>query len=396
MIDIKSIFTGLTVDESQAYTVDDCVMTIDGTGITETTVTDTESIHAAENKISDIKRSIKENKLTAFDTITKAWKAMLKLSDETFSSEIWYYDSHTYLSDSIQFNKLNNKINTIKLLEEKSVEISSSNKKIFGKWIFETQNIGAIMRLKNFFDRLIKETLEPLESALKSIYERFQVFANIRDAENSKLSKNMKDVSINNDSIRRRWRARKDLYEKLPVSEEERKVLTKAIQDNVTGEDVRIAQALTGILSDINISYEGMDKKEFTDAINKPSGYTKFSEFKVGQYDYQSAIYRMVIRKKSLVANPLIYDYKVHVDIDDVKDRGTVFIPAEETKVYFNRTYYTAPDVVVNVVGGREVIIPTITETDGQDDGGRYFKVILKNMAGQPVEGTISWNSNGY
>ena len=49
-----------------------------------------------------------------------------------------------------------------------------------------------------------------------------------------------------------------------------------------------------------------------------------------------------------------MYDYAIHVDIDDVKDRGAADIPAEETKVYFNRTYYTTPDVVVNVCGWTE------------------------------------------
>ena len=168
-------------------------------------------------------------------------------------------------------------------------------------------------------------------------------------------------------------------------------------ENEISIRSIRIRQTPCGVLSDIVVNDHAITLDEFNRLANKASGYNTFSEFKVGEYEYKDALYRLAIRKKNAASNPLVYDYAIHVDIDDVKDRGTADIPAEETKVYFNRTYYTTPDVVVIVCGGAEgnAVIPSITE-QGEDDRGKYFKIILKDATGKVVAGRISWNSNGY
>lgn len=283
-------------------------------------------------------------------------------------------------------------------VKEKIIRILQSQSKNINKQIFETQINGATMRSQSFFDRFFMERLEPLETPLKSIYKPFSEISNFGDRERLTFTKNAADSLENADSIDHVWKAEKKLYEIQKISDAKRLNITLPIKENLVGSDLRIAQTAECVLSDINLGYNGMTEDEFEEAINKPSGYSQFQEYKVGTYNYQDAIYRLTVRKKSLASNPLVYDYKIHVDIDDVKDRGTISIPAEETKVYFNRTYYTTPDVVVNVVGGADgsVVIPTITETDGEDDKGRYFKVVLKDASGKAVSGIITWNSTGY
>lgn len=350
----------MTVDLSNLYTLDNANIAIDDFTYDEYTVSESQSVRWSEkwNRRFNVKRSFKE--------------AL----------------SHDDLK----------KINVTVFSKENPVYVRQSESKNINKLIFETQINGATMRSQSFFDRFIMEKLKTIETPLKSIYKPLSENGVLQDEEMWNFTKNSKDSLMNNDLIDRVWNAKKILYETEKISDKKKLNITIPINENLIGNDLRIAQTAECVLSDISLSYNGMTESEFEEAINKPSGYSQFQEYKVGTYNYQDAIYRLVVRKKSLAANPLVYDYKIHVDIDDVKDRGTLSVPAEETKVYFNRTYYTTPDVVVNVVGGAGdgVVIPTITETDGEDDNGRYFKVILKDASGKAVAGIITWNSTGY
>ena len=263
----------------------------------------------------------------------------------------------------------------------------------------ETLLNGIVMRPQTFFDRFITENVETLEMPNKAVYERFIERMLSWDDENAQIGKNVLynvDCGIN---FSRTWSGKKSFYENIIANSVKSNHVTLPRVENFIGVSAsRIAANPNGVLSDIFVRADEMSEADFRRLADHPSGYNYFSPFKVGEYEYKDALYRIKIKKDNGVANPLIYDYKINVDIDDVKDRGTVDIPAEETKVYFNRSYYTEPDVVVNVVSGEEgkVIIPFIISTDGEDDRGRYFTIILKDTAGDPVSGTISWNSNGY
>ena len=263
----------------------------------------------------------------------------------------------------------------------------------------ETLLNGIVMRPQTFFDRFITENVETLEMPNKAVYERFIERMLSWDDENAQIGKNVLynvDCGIN---FSRTWSGKKSFYENIIANSVKSNHVTLPRVENFIGVSAsRIAANPNGVLSDIFVRADEMSEADFRRLADHPSGYNYFSPFKVGEYEYKDALYRIKIKKDNGVANPLIYDYKINVDIDDVKDRGTVDIPAEETKVYFNRSYYTEPDVVVNVVSGEEgkVIIPFIISTDGEDDRGRYFTIILKDTAGNPVSGTISWNSNGY
>ncbi|WP_302490151.1 hypothetical protein [uncultured Dialister sp.] len=308
-----------------------------------------------------------------------------------------FFNANLNFKETVSYSE-SKKINTTVFSKESPIYISQSESKNINKLIFGTQINRATMRSQSFFDRFITEKAKALEAPFKSIYKPFSEDAISKDGEKWFFTKKSKDSLINNDLVDRVWDFKKTLYETAKLSDRKKLNITIHVKENLMGKDLRLAQTAECVLSDISLSHNGMTESEFEKAINKPSGYSQFHEYKVGTYNYQDAIYRLVIRKKSLAANPLVYDYKIHVDIDDVKDRGTLSIPAEETKVYFHRTYYTTPDVVVNVVGGAGdgIVIPTITETDGEDDNGRYFKVILKGASGKAVAGIITWNSTGY
>ena len=255
-----------------------------------------------------------------------------------------------------------------------------------------------LMRLQTSFDRFIKEHMQAIEMPFKRIYRPFTENAALRDAKMANTVKRNQDALASSENFSRLARFACEFSEPMTVMEDYRRLVDVFKRENeVSIRAIRIRQTPCGALSDIVVNNHAITLDEFNRLANKASGYNSFTEFKVGEYEYQDALYRLAIRKKNSASNPLVYDYAIHVDIDDVKDRGTADIPAEETKVYFNRTYYTTPDVVVIVCGGTEgsVVIPSITE-QGEDNRGKYFKIILKDATGKVVAGRISWNSNGY
>lgn len=262
----------------------------------------------------------------------------------------------------------------------------------------ETLLNSLLMRSQISFDRFIEEHVQAIEMPFKRIYKPFTENATMRDAETANIGKNNQDTIALAENFSRLTRFVRGFSEPMTVMEAHRRLVDLFKKENeISIRAIRIRQTPCGVLSDIVVNNHAITLDEFNRLANKASGYNSFTEFKVGEYEYKDALYRLAIRKKNSVSNPLVYDYTIHVDIDDVKDRGTADIPAEETKVYFNRTYYTTPDVVVIVCGGAEgsVVIPSITE-QGEDNRGKYFKIILKDATGKVVAGRISWNSNGY
>ena len=262
----------------------------------------------------------------------------------------------------------------------------------------ETLLNALLMRSQKSFDRFIKEHMQAIEMPFKRVYKPFAENATLRDAKKTNTVKNSYETLSLGERLDKKATFWRMFGEQLSATDDYRRLIEIFKKENqISIRDIRIRQTPCGVLSDIVVNDHAITLDEFKRLANKASGYNTFTEFKVGEYEYQDALYRLAIRRKNAASNPLVYDYAIHVDIDDVKDRGAADIPAEETKVYFNRTYYTTPDVVVNVCGGTEgePVIPYITEQGG-DDRGKYFKIILRNAAGKVVAGRISWNSNGY
>ena len=262
----------------------------------------------------------------------------------------------------------------------------------------ETLLNSLLMRSQASFDRFIKEHMQTIEMPFKRIYKPFAENTALRDAKMANTVKHNQDAIASSENFSRLARFAREFSEPMTVAEDYRRLVDLFKRENeISIRSIRIKQTPCGVLSDIVVNNHAITLDEFNRFANKASGYNSFTEFKVGEYEYQDALYRLAVRKKNSASNPLVYDYTIHVDIDDVKDRGTADIPAEETKVYFNRTYYTTPDVVVIVCGGTEgsVVIPSITG-QGEDNRGKYFKIILKDATGKVVAGRISWNNNGY
>lgn len=139
---------------------------------------------------------------------------------------------------------------------------------------------------------------------------------------------------------------------------------------------------------------------DFTAMSDTPPLYEQFTDFNVGDYEYEKALLRLQVVSKATQAQPLLYDVSPHVDIDDTDDKGQLEIKdtTAATKVYYNKHYYNAPEVNAMVKGGTGATtpVPNILTTDGQDDKGRYFEIELLNSSGNRTTGIVSWVAKGW
>lgn len=326
---------------------------------------------------------------------------------ETNKADVHKFDTLTSKDNQWKYDRVPKEENltvgakglkTYKASKSDGLKFVDAHRKMLNLIKNETLLNGSLMRSQTFFDRFITEKLKALETQNKAVYKRLSESALLKDAKRANYDKNMYEYSEVGEIYTRTWRADRAFRENANIKEAIAKKDNIRNFEEVTYKDIRILPNPRGVLSDIFVRENEMDLSDFEQIAEHPAGYNSFSPFRVGDYEYKEALYRIRIDKTGGTANPLIYDYKIHVDIDDVRDNGTLDIPAEETKVYFNRSYYVDPDVVVNVISGEEgvVAIPYIVATDGKDEKGRYFTVVLKDAKGNPVAGTISWNSNGY
>ncbi len=159
--------------------------------------------------------------------------------------------------------------------------------------------------------------------------------------------------------------------------------------------DKRLKSVASGVLSNVVISEGETSYAVFEQSADQVAGYAPFVEFKVGDYEYEKALFRMTFSRARLNNDMKFYDYAVHVDIPDTVDRGECAVNGE-TKIYFNKHYYHAPEVNVTTIGGTSILIPRIISLDDEDETGRYFVVILENLNGESKAGRISWSARGY
>ncbi len=413
MLDVKTYRHSFFIDDVAKITLDSATDTIDHFGFNDTYVKDSEgfSLLDAGRQVTKYRRTFslavsvrdarRGNLQKRFADVIKANDAKKVSAKVSYFERIPIYElakKGTSIRESDALAVSASDARRANLQRRESIQTSEfvwKNMKAVKK---ETLLNALLMRPQTSFDRFIKEHMQAIEMPFKRVYKPFAENAILRGAQKTNVVKNSYEKLPVREIFGRKVTFGRTFEEPLGVTDDYRKLVKLFKSENEIGiRAIRIKQTPCGVLSDIVVNNHGITLDEFNRLANKAPGYNTFSEFKVGEYEYKDALYRLIIRKKNAASNPLVYDYAIHVDIDDVKDRGTADIPAEETKVYFNRTYYTTPDVVVNVCGGTEgsVVIPNITE-QGEDDRGKYFKIILKNAAGKIVAGKISWNSNGY
>ncbi|CCG43302.1 hypothetical protein [Magnetospirillum molischianum] len=164
----------------------------------------------------------------------------------------------------------------------------------------------------------------------------------------------------------------------------------------------RLVRNANAVLSDVKMTNAAdISVDDFDDLLDRlaPPGYQSFNTFVAGDYTFQKALVRHVLRTESS-DRPRITTLRTTVDLPDVFDRGELWLNAVETTIPFNRVFNALPEVTVSLKAGiagdptagiTEFAVPRITEI-----GIGYFKVKLMTSAGTLTPGRVSWAAHGY
>ena len=104
-------------------------------------------------------------------------------------------------------------------------------------------------------------------------------------------------------------------------------------------------------------------------------------------------IVRLALQAPSISGSRIaLTDARFIVDVPDIRDRGTTYVPVGGTTVNFNQTFNAPPEVQATFKGGSALAVPEIgliTKTG--------FQLTLINPATQTtVAGNASWAAEGY
>lgn len=250
------------------------------------------------------------------------------------------------------------------------------------------------------FNIALAETIKILSSCIKQpIIQKEEAFG-IKDFNNKAIGKvHIQDINVI-EELRRKSEVYRNFVEKLGIKSQYYNTYKLAKLESIGVYDA-ILEACRAVLSNISIRDGEMSLDDFKTALKTAPGFTEFIDFKVGEYEYQEALIRLIIDATVAQTQPSVSDVVMHVDIPDTDDRGIAEITdvSAPTKVYFNKHYYKPPEVAVTLRGGNTgngYVVPHLITTEGEDEKGRYFEVELLNSTNQRVTGLISWISKGY
>lgn len=244
-----------------------------------------------------------------------------------------------------------------------------------------------------------REELKTLDKVHRDIYAVRDDRIAIADKRLVKLERTLHEAVDTDESFNRNVAFVRGLAELARIGDG----LTRDIGKN-PAEDIALydayVRASNSYIESVQVVSSFKEMDDFTAMADTPPMYEQFTDFNVGDYEYEKALLRLRIVSKATQAQPLLYDVSPHVDIDDTDDKGQVQIKdtTAATKVYYNKHYYNAPEVNAMVKGGTGATtpVPNILTTDGQDDKGRYFEIELLNSSGNRTTGIVSWVAKGW
>lgn len=358
-------------------------------------------LHVLESfKTRDVaKKNVARGFFESFSASDKFWQSyMLAPMDGFAISEKLTKNINFKLKDSLGVTDNILKLGNIKLEESISAGDKVSNAgshKLYEQVALADVCNRRFMALRGFNESVKLETFArkvvgQLTSEAMVIAERHN--ANIKTPKFEKIS--------TADNFNRRASSFRNWEEAASLADFAFKSISINLLETAMVRDAYI-KACEAVLSNLYIGKTALTASGFEKLVNTPGGYETFIEFKVGEYEYKDALVRVQMQSKMPQLSPTAADIVMHVDISDTDDRGTAYISdtEEATKIYFNKHYYTPPEVNVVVRGGLTgsgIIVPYIISTDKEDSVGRYFEVELIDSGGERTTGTISWVSKGY
>lgn len=356
---------------------------------------ETEDVFAATTIPKDVKKVVKDSIKLAdgFNRKTVSFKDLaeaIKVS-ETYWDVIQF---KLHFAENFAF-KEGKKWKNIDKVSKNSLAIAENYTRSFAKGIKEQTNINEVLAREFVAQREFTENVKLKELNIND-YSSYQqdVFA-IDDYANRGIGKvHIQPLNVTDDFTRKA--TYKSYYDEgVALSDSNVNTTLKLFNEQANIKDKFVMPCTEGVYSNIFITEGEYSDSDFEEAINIAPGYTRFVDFKVGEYDYQEALVRVKV-EAGPQAQPTAQGVVMHVDIPDTDDRGTaeISLTSGPTPVEFNKFYYTVPEVQVTLRGANTVsgtIIPNIVNITTT-----HFYVELLTSGGTRVKGSISWVAKGY
>ena len=244
-----------------------------------------------------------------------------------------------------------------------------------------------------------REELQAIDAMHRDIYHKQDERIAVADKILIATEKSLKEAMETEESFNRTAAFKRGFCDLVSVGDGLIRDVGKSSTEDIAIYDAFV-RASNAYIESIQVYSDVKDAAGFSAMADTPPMYEAFTDFNVGDYEYEKALMRLRVISNATHSQPLLYDVSPHVDIDDTDDKGQVQITdtTAATKVYYNKHYYNAPEVNAMVKGstGTTTPVPNILSTDGNDDKGRYFEIELLNSSGNRTTGIVSWVAKGW
>lgn len=233
-----------------------------------------------------------------------------------------------------------------------------------------------------FVESTAKQTLKPLTEAFTA-----------SDLASLGLLKRVAEAVAMADAFGRTVAYRKALSEGMAINDAIKRSLRLSPHESLLlAEQYR--RHANGVISDMIISSSEITEEDFLNIVDNghPPGYTNFRDFIQGDYTYQRALFRAIL-KSSNADRGYIDALRLTVDVPDIFDRGVAEVTnaAAGVSVQFSRTFRFTPQVTITHKGGTTTAIPRLLSTPSTTG----FTAVLEDKAGTRVTGSFSWLAQG-
>lgn len=347
-----------------------------------------ESIGLAENLSKANRKQIAET-LATVDQLEK-------LLEKALSSSIAYIDSLTRQStlrssESLPLSDVHSR--KVTKVTAESFKYSNQLTRHFAKGVVEAISLAETYGDLIAYIIRISESLNLAETAAKQTVNPLLESFGTTDSAERKLIKRVAEAMAVAELFGRTVVYRKYLNEGLSISEAIKRASSLNVKEALAlAEQYR--RHANGVISDMIISTLAITEDDFKNIVENghPPGYTNFRDFIQGDYTYQRALFRAIL-KSSNADRGYIDALRLTVDVPDIFDRGVAEVTnaTAGVTVQFSRTFRFTPQVTITHKGGTTTAIPRLLGTPSTIG----FTAVLEDQTGARVTGSFSWLAQG-
>ncbi len=347
-----------------------------------------ESIGFSENLTKANRKEIGETLETA--------DQLEKLLDKAFSSPINFVEglsrqSTLQSSESLPLSDVPSR--KVTKVAAESFSHSDQLTRRFGKEVAEAISLAETYADLIAYIIRISESLNLAETAAKQTVKPLLESFGTTDSSARKLIKRVAEAIAVAELFGRTVAYRKYLNEGLSVSEAIKHISRLTLKEALAlAEQYR--RHANGVISDMIISTLAITEDDFKNIVENghPPGYTNFRDFIQGDYTYQRALFRAIL-KSSNADRGYIDALRLTVDVPDIFDRGVAEVTnaTSGVAVQFSRTFRFTPQVTITHKGGTTTAIPRILGSSSTSG----FTAVLEDQTGARVTGSFSWLAQG-